>query len=265
MRRGLGALGLVPLLAITTAAAAGLPLERKLAILVASYPETLSHVAGGKLFLRDGGPPILIDDGRAKTHAEALADADIEDMLAQVYPLGPCARPPAVDFDPGRIRSQELMTRIYGASRRAVAAHTVRIDWFGNGLAVTGVEGVDEALSRVRADIDRLPPRVKKPALKSAGTFNWRVIAGTDRLSVHSFAAAVDLDTAYADYWRWSGGKPGNVPHYANRMPLEIVAAFERHGFIWGGRWYHYDTMHFEYRPEMVAIGREAGADACAQ
>ena len=26
----------------------------------------------------------------------------------------------------------------------------------------------------------------------------------------------------------------------------------ERHGFIWGGNWYHYDTMHFEYRPELL-------------
>jgi len=27
-------------------------------------------------------------------------------------------------------------------------------------------------------------------------------------------------------------------------MPQEIVDIFERHGFIWGGKWYHYDTMH---------------------
>src|SRR5690242_16362928 len=27
---------------------------------------------------------------------------------------------------------------------------------------------------------------------------------------------------------------------------------FEQHGFIWGGRWAHYDTMHFEYRPELL-------------
>ena len=26
---------------------------------------------------------------------------------------------------------------------------------------------------------------------------------------------------------------------------------FEKYGFVWGGRWYHYDTMHFEYRPEL--------------
>jgi peptidoglycan LD-endopeptidase CwlK len=33
---------------------------------------------------------------------------------------------------------------------------------------------------------------------------------------------------------------------------MEIVAIFEKHGFIWGGKWYHYDTMHFEYRPELM-------------
>ena len=26
----------------------------------------------------------------------------------------------------------------------------------------------------------------------------------------------------------------------------------EKYGFIWGGRWYHFDTMHFEYRPEIL-------------
>ena len=37
-----------------------------------------------------------------------------------------------------------------------------------------------------------------------------------------------------------------------NRIPPDIVAAFERHGFIWGGRWMHFDTMHFEFRPELL-------------
>jgi hypothetical protein len=37
-------------------------------------------------------------------------------------------------------------------------------------------------------------------------------------------------------------------------MPQEIIDIFERHGFIWGGKWYHYDTMHFEYRPELTGL-----------
>ena len=44
-------------------------------------------------------------------------------------------------------------------------------------------------------------------------------------------------------------------------VPHEIVEVFERHGFIWGGKWYHYDTMHFEYRPELLAtaVRRDEG------
>ncbi|WP_407639298.1 M15 family metallopeptidase [Desulfarculus baarsii] len=29
-------------------------------------------------------------------------------------------------------------------------------------------------------------------------------------------------------------------------MPRDIVEVFEAHGFVWGGRWRRYDTMHFE-------------------
>lgn len=38
-----------------------------------------------------------------------------------------------------------------------------------------------------------------------------------------------------------------------NRMPAEIVAIFERHGFIRSGKWGHFDTMHFEYRQELLS------------
>ena len=58
-----------------------------------------------------------------------------------------------------------------------------------------------------------------------------------------------------SDYWRWSGPATGGGVHYKNRIPMEIVRVFEKHGFIWGGRWSHYDTMHFEYRPELMPAG----------
>nr|WP_287226451.1 M15 family metallopeptidase [Mesorhizobium sp.] len=37
-----------------------------------------------------------------------------------------------------------------------------------------------------------------------------------------------------------------------NNIPLPIVEVFEKNGFIWGGRWYYYDTTHFEYRSELL-------------
>jgi hypothetical protein len=88
-----------------------------------------------------------------------------------------------------------------------------------------------------------------------AGTFSYRTIAGTNRLSPHSFGIAIDIDITYADYWRWDideGDGDNGELRYRNRIPMEIVEIFEKNGFIWGGKWYHYDTMHFEYRPELL-------------
>ena len=234
----------------------------RLRLLVAAYPESLSLVEGNALVLRDGGPPLAIDDGKAKDHQQALAAGALEDSLRQVYPPGPCETKPAVDDDPGRIRSDALMMRLYGASAGAVEADLVRVEWFGTTLRVTKRQGAAAALEEGRDALAKTPA-LKRYLVPSAGTFNWRKVSGAKNISVHSFGAAIDLNTTYADYWVWSGGKPGRVPKYANRYPLEIVDIFERHGFIWGGRWYHYDTMHFEYRPELIAIARAAGASAC--
>ena len=88
-------------------------------------------------------------------------------------------------------------------------------------------------------------------------------IAGTTRLSVHAFGIAVDINPQYGGYWQYG------LPHamreeqvrqkkiplvYKNRIPSEIVKVFEKHGFIWGGNWYHFDGMHFEYRPEFLPL-----------
>ena len=37
-----------------------------------------------------------------------------------------------------------------------------------------------------------------------------------------------------------------------DEFPREIVTAFEKQGFIWGGKWAHFDILHFEYRPELI-------------
>jgi hypothetical protein len=78
---------------------------------------------------------------------------------------------------------------------------------------------------------------------KIGGTYNDRVIAGTSRKSAHAYGIAIDLSVAESAYWRTS-------TRFSNRYPSEIVTAFEAEQFIWGGRWRHFDTMHFEFRPE---------------
>jgi len=104
----------------------------------------------------------------------------------------------------------------------------------------------------VSAALDKLPKRFMKYLRPSAGTYHCRTIAGTERFSVHAFGAAVDINAKYGDYWRWSAPEAGAGLVYRNRVPWEIIEIFEQHGFIWGGKWYHYDTLHFEYRPELL-------------
>jgi hypothetical protein len=105
------------------------------------------------------------------------------------------------------------------------------------------------ALLRVAARLRRAlaaDARLRPFVARLGGTLNVRRIAGTDRPSAHSWGIAIDLDPARSEYWRWSRGG------WRNRMPQAIVDAFESEGFIWGGRWFHFDTMHFEYRPELL-------------
>ena len=238
-------------------------LQDKLDTLRQTYPSIIEGFRNGEMILRSGAS-FVIDDGVRKNHQNKLADADIEDMLSQIYPIGACSTAkPERNFDPGRIRNGKFMRALFGETKSQARSSLRSINWFGSRVSVTRRHGADLAFEKVRDDLDKLPRKFRKFFVKSGGTFNWRFIAGTKRLSVHSFGAAIDINTKFTDYWRWSGGKPGNVPKYKNKIPLEIVSVFERHGFIWGGKWYHYDTMHFEYRPELIAIGKIALNRGC--
>ncbi len=65
---------------------------------------------------------------------------------------------------------------------------------------------------------------------------------------------AFDIGVNYSDYWKWNNPDADESAgiRYVNRIPKQIADIFHRHGFIWGGNWYHYDTMHFEFRPELL-------------
>jgi hypothetical protein len=112
------------------------------------------------------------------------------------------------------------------------------------------VNGVDKHLLAVSQELDALSTDFGKFLISTSGTYNCRAVAGSSVRSVHGYGAAIDLNAKQSDYWRWS--KDPSNPVWKNRIPIEIVRVFEKHGFIWGGYWYHFDTMHFEYRPELL-------------
>jgi hypothetical protein len=146
---------------------------------------------------------------------------------------------------------------MYGDCRRGeVAKHLVTVEWLPTKarqkLRVTRVNGVADRIAAVSRELDSLPARFDRYLAPAAGAYKCRSIAGTDRPSAHGYGIAVDIAVAGSHYWRWAKTRADSQVIYRNAIPMEIVRIFERHGFIWGGKWHHYDTMHFEYRPELL-------------
>jgi hypothetical protein len=226
----------------------------KLDRLVRAYPQALTGHDNDFLFWRDGTKMPVGKPDERKPFEDLLRHASILDQLRLPYPRGESS-PPAVNDDPGRFRNEEFFQKMYGdCTKGEVARNLVSIVWlphtWGKTVSVTGVNGVADRLREVSAEIDELDPAIKRAAYPIAGVLSCRPVADTGKMSMHGYAAAIDLNLNYSDYWLWNA-KSKTIP-YKNRMPRQIVEIFERHGFIWGGKWYHYDTMHFEYRPELL-------------
>jgi hypothetical protein len=227
--------------------------------LTSAYGEALQFEVAG-----NGGMTLVAGQARLPVKEEPgagldvrLARASIGDMFAQPYPMTPQREHPAQDFDPGRVRNDDLFRHLYGATRQEVAANMKEIVFCGNKVSFNARHGAADALVRVSAELEALfvrHPEWRVYTQKLGGTFAWRMIAGTKRLSTHSFGIAIDLQPDKGHYWRWSGKSRPAWKQLG--WPEAIVAAFEKHGFIWGGKWWHYDTFHFEYRPELIAYAK---------
>ncbi len=214
--------------------------------LSAAYPGTVRVNEGGDLFVNGVVVPVSAAL-TAGTVQERMATATIGDQFSIPYSAGCPAATPGPDVDPGRLRNAAFFTALYGDSQAKVAKTLVRVPWFGSTFLATTTNGVDVKLRAVAADL-AAGPELRAYLVKPGGSFNWRRIAGESVRSMHSYGIAFDINVSYSDYWRWSGG----VKDYRNRIPCEIGEIFERHGFIWGAKWFHFDTMHFEYRPELL-------------
>lgn len=219
--------------------------------LLSAYPETLRGYKRGRLYFRGGGS-ICCDDGRGKSPQERLDEADVEDMFHEVYRRGDLFVP-AYGEDPGRVRCDAFFRKMYGASKKQVRRHLVKVEWFGQSIPFTTVNHAADSLKAVQADIlANAPHRVDY--FRQSSSFYWRPVRGARRMSAHSYGIAIDLCTEYAHFWQWSHPDKGESDEltYENALPEDIVKIFEKHGFISGTKWYHYDTMHFEFRPELL-------------
>jgi len=225
--------------------------------LMQCYKGFIIGFSNNHLFLKDG-TQLLWDDGiKNKTHDEILNNPDVKDMFSQQYKTGIMQDALPVNYEPGRIRNQDFFYKMYGSSKEEVEKNLTEIIWcpklVGQKIRITKINGIDKVIEAISSELDE-HPELQKYITQIGGSFLWRNIRGSQRQSTHSFGMTIDINTTYSDYWQWNCKcTDENVSlDYKNRIPQIIVDIFEKHGFIWGGKWYHFDTMHFEYRPELI-------------
>jgi hypothetical protein len=170
--------------------------------------------------------------------------------------------------DPPR-RHEAFLGDLYRARTRAETEQRIRsVTFLGFELSVH--EDLVEPLAAVEKTLGGLMRSSEEvrdfvAELKGFAGYNWRPIAGTRSRSYHSFGIAIDLvPRSYHGlhvYWRWAMPQVKewySIPYERRWMvPQAVVRAFEEQGFIWGGKWFFFDTIHFEYRPELLLLARQ--------
>lgn len=235
-------------------------MKQDILTIMMAYP---SYVIGiekgneGVYLITAKGEKIIYDDMQAKNSEQKMNNADIQDILEEIYPLDMPTSLAAEESDPGRYRCYALLNSVYGKSEYEVSSNLIGVYAPYSKYQFNKNNGAAEALDGAMKELKGLATSSGKVGglIGSInGTFNYRVISGTGKLSPHAYGIAIDIASSPSDYWKWSNREAGEkrVLYY----PEELVRTFEKYNFVWGGKWGHFDTLHFEYRPEILIKAR---------
>ncbi|MBU3111330.1 M15 family metallopeptidase [Clostridium lacusfryxellense] len=235
-------------------------IKQDILCLMIAYPEHIINIdkKNGFVYLvLKSGKKLLYDDKTHKTPENKLTNPDLQDTLEQTYPLTPIKTLMKDNFDPGRCRSYGLLTEVYGSSKQVIESKLSRVSFGSNNYQFNNSSNASTSLKEVMKQLIPLAQsnaNVRKCLFPCSGTFNYRLISGTNRLSPHAYGIAIDLASDKRDYWKWASKSEGEkrLASYSN----ELVEIFEKYGFVWGGKWSHFDILHFEYRPEIILKSR---------
>ncbi|MDA3966460.1 MULTISPECIES: M15 family metallopeptidase [Helicobacter] len=215
-----------------------------------SYDDIL-HIDDLTITFRDS-TTLQWKDNSQKIYEEKLNNPFMSYSFDTKYPTQMSQKP---ELDSSRIRDIKFFKKIYGTSKQSVENNLEKIKWIDESYVLFNTKNnASEALKRVIHNLKTLKEENKKYLTNIGGTYKWRNIADSNNLSPHSFGIAIDINVKYSRYWLWDIQTNNNKK--IEQIPAQIVEIFENEGFIWGGKWWHYDTMHFEYRPEILCFSR---------
>ncbi|MCB2306079.1 M15 family metallopeptidase [Clostridium estertheticum] len=235
-------------------------MKQDILCLMIAYPEYIKNIEknNGYVYLNmKSGRKLCYDDKKVKSIQEKLVNPDLQDTLDQIYPLSPIRCVMRSDFDPGRYRSYGLLSEVYGTSKQVIEDNLTKVNIIYNNYQFNKSNNASNSLQAVMGELKpllKMDQNLRNCLLPCSGTFNYRVISGTNRLSPHSFGIAIDLASDKRDYWKWSTKDAGEKR--LSSYSTELVKIFEKNNFVWGGKWSHFDILHFEYRPEIILKAR---------
>jgi hypothetical protein len=212
------------------------------------------------------GRPIHFQDGRMLADPRA-SDTHECDSVFYPYSLEPLTEPvPAPEEMP--VHCTDVPKTLWGVTESEIREHGRSIMFldhrmFVNEFIVTPLRAVERDIRATAATDAAVAEWVRE--IDITYSFVSRDIAGSPTRSHHAFGMAIDfVPTSYDGlqvYWRWSRvfNREGwdGIP-LAERWspPQAVLRIFEQHGFVWGGKWAHFDVIHFEYRPEIILYNR---------
>lgn len=237
--------------------------KRDLLVLMLAYKEEIKEIEISEdkyvyLILNDNRK-VLYDDKKEKNRDSKVSNSDVQDTLEEIYPLESIDKV-LEGIDPGRSRCYSLLNGLYGGNRKEVEKNLSSISTLCGNITFNKNARAGEALKKALNEAKELANnknKINNFIFPISGGYNYRVIQDTGRLSPHAYAIAIDLNRNNSDYWKWVDKSKGSKR--IEEYPKELVKIFEDNGFIWGGKWEHFDILHFEYRPEIILKSKYFG------
>jgi hypothetical protein len=235
---------------------------------VEAYGQLIDSVTYGEedVVFALGSRPIHFQGGRMLEEGRLDRSEDCDPIFYR-YSLEPLTEPPPFP-DENPTYCTDVLESLWGRTDPEIRGHggpTTFLDhkMFVNDLLIDALAAVEEDILEAATDNSSVATWIDE--LNITYSFIDREIAGSPTRSHHAWGMAIDLvPNSYggrAAYWQWSRVYDSEGWH---RIPLErrwsppqtVIGIFERHGFVWGGKWTHFDNIHFEYRPEILLYNR---------
>jgi hypothetical protein len=206
---------------------------------------------------------IYYRDGKMLSEKNAMKPESFDSIFYR-YETGPQkSLPQPVTFPIHR--SHDFLDALAGSTEEEVRASCSWVDFLNHmaymhSLCIEPLKKVDKEIRNLAVTSKEIRDFIAN--ISVVYSLKRRNVAGTNNASYHSYGLAIDLiPKNYYNrqvYWRWSrvfASDWGKIPLSERWQPPKgVIKAFEDNGFIWGGKWYHFDTVHFEYRPEIIYL-----------